>query len=122
MEPVRSDPPNINFLKLVRSTAKKLGNFIFDEITSGFRETVEFHLKLNINPDVAILSKAMSNGYPSSAIIGVKPVLDEAQNTFISSCMWTEISFVALETIKKIQKKNIINHLIKYGKMIKRLV
>ena len=123
MEPVRSDPPNINFLKSVRSTAKKIGAiFIFDEITSGFRETVGgFHLKLNINPDVAILSKAMSNGYPSSAIIGVKPVLDEAQNTFISSCMWTErIGFVAaLATIKKIQKKNIINHLIKYGKMIK---
>ena len=58
----------------MRKKAKEIGAvFIFDEITSGFRETVGgYHLKYKINPDVAILSKAMSNGYPSSAIIGKK--------------------------------------------------
>ena len=54
----------------------------------------------------------MSNGYPSSAIIGIREVMDEAQDSFISSCMWTErIGFVsALATIKNLSdylfKKN----------------
>lgn len=124
MEPVRSDPPNMQFIRNVRATAKKIGSvFIFDEITSGFRETIGgYHLKLKVNPDVAILSKAMSNGFPSSAIIGKKSVMDQAQNTFVSSCMWTErIGFVAaLATMKKMKKKNVVKDLISHGKIIKR--
>ena len=79
-------------------------------------------MKLKVNPDVAILSKAMSNGFPSSAIIGKKSVMDQAQNTFVSSCMWTErIGFVAaLATMKKMKKKNVVKDLISHGKIIKR--
>ena len=104
-------------------SAKEIGAvFIFDEITSGFRETVGgYHLKYKINPDVAILSKAMSNGYPSSAIIGKKSVMDQAQDTFVSSCMFTErIGFAAaLATIKKIEKNKVLKRLIDTGKKIK---
>lgn len=124
MEPVRSAKTDLNFLKKVRKKAKEIGAvFIFDEITSGFRETVGgYHLKYKINPDVAILSKAMSNGYPSSAIIGKKNVMDQAQDTFVSSCMWTErIGFAAaLATIDKIEKKQVIKKLIDTGKKIKK--
>ena len=57
----------------------------------------------------------------ASAIIGVKSVMDQAQDTFVSSCMWTErIGFAAaLATINKIEKKGIIKNLISSGKKIK---
>ena len=66
-------------------------------------------------------SKAMGNGYPIAAIIGVKEVMNYAQNTFISSLMWTESVGLAaaIETIKKMKKHNVQKYLVKYGKKIK---
>ena len=71
---------------------------------------------------MAVLSKAMSNGYPSSAIIGTRDVMDEAQDSFISSCMWTErIGFVsALATIKKFKRLSLQKKLIDHGQRIKK--
>ena len=71
---------------------------------------------------MAVLSKAMSNGYPSSAIIGIREVMDEAQDSFISSCMWTErIGFVsALATIKKFKRLSLQKKLIDHGQRIKK--
>jgi glutamate-1-semialdehyde 2,1-aminomutase len=92
MEIFRNDPPEDNFLSKVRSLAD-LKNIvlIFDECTSGFRETYGgLHLKLNINPDMLILGKALGNGYAINAILGKKEVMKEAETTFISSTFWTE--------------------------------
>lgn len=124
MEPVRSVKPKKGFLEYIQKTAKKIGAvFIIDEITSGFRENLGgIHLKYNIKPDIAVLSKAMSNGYPCSAIIGKKNVMEVAQETFISSCMWTErIGFAASNaTIKKFRKISLEKKLISHGKKIKK--
>ena len=124
MEPVRSTAPDKGFLEFIQKTSKKIGAvFIIDEITSGFRENVGgIHLKYKLKPDMAVLSKAMSNGYPSSAIIGTRSVMDVAQDSFVSSCMWTErIGFVsALATIKKFKRLSLEKKLIKYGQMIKK--
>lgn len=124
MEPVRSVKPKKGFLEYIQKTAKKIGAvFIIDEITSGFRENLGgIHTKYKVKPDIAVLSKAMSNGYPCSAIIGTKEIMENAQDTFISSCMWTErLGFAAsLATIKKFRKISLQKKLIKYGKQIKR--
>ena len=98
MEPQRGEKPEKDFLKEIKSTCKKIGAvLIFDEITSGFHDNLGGkHLDLEINPDVAIFSKAMGNGYPIAAIIGKKNIMNVAQDTFLSSTMWTErIGFVA---------------------------
>ena len=64
---------------------------IFDECTTGFRETFGgLHLKYGINPDVAIFGKALGNGYAINDL-GKKEIMENAQNTFISS-IWTERS------------------------------
>lgn len=124
MEPVRSVKPKKGFLEYIQKAAKKMGAvFIIDEITSGFRENLGgIHLKYNIKPDIAVLSKAMSNGYPCSAIIGKKNVMEVAQETFISSCMWTErLGFAAsIATIKKFRKISLEKKLISHGKKIKK--
>ena len=123
MEPRREQAPKNNFLKKIKQIAKKNNIIlIFDEITSGFHENLGgIHLKYKVNPDIAIFGKAIANGYPISAIIGKKYLMNNSQETFISSTMWTEgIGFSAsLATIKKMKKLKIQKVLVKYGKLIK---
>lgn len=92
MEPVRNDWPQEGFLSKIRKVCTEEGIvLIFDEISSGFRLCAGgSHLKLGVNPDLAVFAKAMSNGYPVAAVIGRKDVMQAAQDTFISSTFWTE--------------------------------
>ena len=82
---------------------------IFDECTSGFRQTFGgLHLKYNINPDICILGKALGNGYPINAVIGTKTVMESAENSFISSTFWSDRigPAAALKTLD-VMKKNV---------------
>lgn len=110
MEPIHGVEPKDNFLKKVRTIADKTGAvLIFDEITVGWKLTYGgAHLKYKVNPDIAVFSKAMSNGYPMAAIIGRRNVMEAAQSSFISSTYWTEGigPTAALATIKKLHKLN----------------
>ena len=74
MEPMRGVKPSNNFLKQVKTIATKNNALlVFDEITSGFKDNYGgLHLKLKVNPDLAIFGKSIGNGYPISAIIGRK--------------------------------------------------
>jgi glutamate-1-semialdehyde 2,1-aminomutase len=64
---------------------------IFDECTSGFRETFGgLHKKYGVEPDMAMFGKALGNGYGITAIIGKREVMEAAQTSFISSTFWTE--------------------------------
>ena len=125
MEPMRFTKPKKKFLKKIKSIAKEKGLIlIFDEITSGFHDNFGgLHLKLGVNPDLAIFGKALGNGFPISAIIGKKKIMQKANETFISSTMWTEqIGFVAANaTLEKLQKNNINKKNIKIGKKIKKI-
>lgn len=123
LEPQREHEPEENFLRGVVDWAHHFGAVvIFDEITSGFRETLGgIHLKYGVNPDICVLGKAMGNGYPISAVIGKKEIMDIAQDCFISSTFWTErIGPVAtLATIEKMRKKKVPEYLRGLGKMLK---
>lgn len=92
MEVVRNMGPEDNFLHKVRELATTRGIvLIFDECTSGFRETCGgLHLKYGVEPDIAIFGKALGNGYGITATIGKREVMEAAQTTFISSTFWTE--------------------------------
>lgn len=92
MEVVRNNPPEDGFLHKVRELATARGIvLIFDECTSGFRETYGgLHKKYEVEPDMAIFGKALGNGYAITATIGRREIMEAAQNTFISSTFWTE--------------------------------
>ena len=92
MEVQRSCPPQPGFLEGVRDLCTRRGIvLIFDECTSGFRETLGgLHLKFGIEPDMAMFGKALGNGYAITAVIGIRSVMEAAQSTFISSTFWTE--------------------------------
>jgi glutamate-1-semialdehyde 2,1-aminomutase len=122
MEPRRERGPATGFLEGVRKIADRIGAvLIFDEVTSGFRINLGgIHLTYGVEPDIAVFGKALGNGFPISAIIGRRNVMDCAQDSFISSTMWTErIGFVAaLATIKKMEENNVPKFLIHYGERI----
>ncbi|MBK7354701.1 aminotransferase class III-fold pyridoxal phosphate-dependent enzyme [Propionivibrio sp.] len=92
MEVVRNQGPEDNFLHKVRELATDRGIvLIFDECTSGFRQTLGgLHKLFGVEPDIAMFGKALGNGYGITAIIGRRDVMDAAQTTFISSTFWTE--------------------------------
>jgi glutamate-1-semialdehyde 2,1-aminomutase len=87
MEVVRNSPPENNFLHEVRKLATSKGIvLIFDECTSGFRETYGgLHKKFGVEPDMSMFGKALGNGYAVTAVIGRREIMESAQTSFISS-------------------------------------
>ncbi|MEY3200845.1 MAG: hypothetical protein RIR70_395, partial [Pseudomonadota bacterium] len=92
MEVVRNKGPEDNFLHKVRKLATERGIvLIFDECTSGFRQTFGgLHKLYGVEPDMAMFGKALGNGYAITATIGRREVMEAAQSSFISSTFWTE--------------------------------
>jgi glutamate-1-semialdehyde 2,1-aminomutase len=108
MEVVRNFGPEDNFLQKVRdlATAKNIV-LIFDECTSGFRETFGgIYQKYGVEPDMAMYGKTIGNGYALTAVVGKKSVMEAAQSTFISSTFWTERigPTAAIATLKVMEK------------------
>jgi glutamate-1-semialdehyde 2,1-aminomutase len=108
MEVVRNKGPEDSFLHRVRKLATERGIvLIFDECTSGFRETFGgLHKKYSVEPDMAMFGKALGNGYGITATIGKREIMEAAQTTFISSTFWTERigPTAALATIKVMER------------------
>ena len=108
MEVIRNHGPQDNFLQKVRQLATDNSIvLIFDECTSGFRETLGgIHKKYGVEPDMAMFGKALGNGYGITATIGRREVMEAAQSTFISSTFWTERigPTAALKTLEVMQR------------------
>lgn len=109
MEVVRSEEPQDNFLGKVRELADRHNIvLIFDECTSGFRETFGgLHKRFGVEPDMAMFGKALGNGYAITGTIGRREVMQAAQSTFISSTFWTERigPAAALKTLEVMERE-----------------
>ncbi len=115
MEVSRNIEPEDDFLQKVRKIATDRNIvLIFDECTSGFRQTFGgLHKHYGVNPDIAIFSKALGNGYAISAIVGKREIMEAAQKTFISSTFWTErigpaAALATLDAMEKMRSWEII--------------
>lgn len=108
MEVVRNFGPEDDFLQKVRDLATARGIvLIFDECTSGFRETFGgIYQKYGVEPDMAMYGKTIGNGYALTAVVGTRGVMEAAQTTFISSTFWTERigPTAALATLKVMER------------------
>jgi len=118
MEVVRNKGPEDNFLQKVRQLATKRGIvLIFDECTSGFRQTFGgLHKMYGVEPDMAMFGKALGNGYGITATIGRREVMEAAQTTFISSTFWTErigptAALKTLEVMERLQSWDVITEI-----------
>lgn len=122
MEPIRNEYPLEGYLEEIRRITKEEGIvLIFDEITSGFRLCAGgAHKVLGVDPDMAVFAKGMTNGYPVTAVIGVKNIMEAAQETFISSTFWTERTGFAgaLKSIECYIKYDVAKHQSEVGKRI----
>jgi glutamate-1-semialdehyde 2,1-aminomutase len=115
MEVVRNFGPENDFLQKVRNLAtQKSIVLIFDECTSGFRETYGgIFKKYNVEPDMTMFGKTIGNGYALTAVVGKREIMEAAQKTFISSTFWTErigptAALKTLEVMDRIKSWEII--------------
>lgn len=115
MEVVRNFGPEDGFLQKVRDLATKNGIvLVFDECTSGFRETYGgIFQKYGVEPDMAMFGKTIGNGYALTAVVGKRDIMESAQKTFISSTFWTErigptAALKSLEIMRRINSWDII--------------
>lgn len=109
MEVSRNEGPQQGFLEGVRRLADENGIvLVFDECTSGFRETFGgLYKKFGVEPDLAVFGKTLGNGYAITAVIGRRSVMEAAQTTFISSTFWTERigPAAALKTLEVMERE-----------------
>ncbi len=110
MEVSRNTQPAPGFLEHIRKVATEKGIvLVFDECTSGFRQTFGgLHKMYHVEPDVAVFGKTLGNGYAITAVIGRRSVMQAAQSTFISSTFWTErigpaAALATLEVMERIK-------------------
>ncbi len=124
MEVSRNHGPLDDFLKKVRSLATERGIvLIFDECTSGFRQTFGGLYKMfDVEPDIAMFGKAMGNGYAITAIVGRRSVMEAAQTSFISSTFWTERigPTAALKTLEVMERISSWEKITQTGNEIKK--
>jgi len=122
MEPIRNYEPVNGFLEHIRAvTEQEKIVLVFDEISAGFRLCCGgSHLVFGVDPDMALLGKAISNGYPMAAVIGRGIIMQAAQDTFISSTYFTDrVGLVAaLATIRKFKDLEVEKILIRNGEII----
>jgi glutamate-1-semialdehyde 2,1-aminomutase len=115
MEVSRNFGPEEGFLESVRKLSNQKGIvLIFDECTSGFRETYGgLHQKYEVEPDIAMYGKALGNGYAITAVVGRRDVMEASQASFISSTFWTErigptAALATLKVMKRLESWQII--------------
>ena len=120
MEVVRNFGPEDNFLHKVRELATRNNIvLIFDECTSGFRETFGgIYQKYKVEPDMVMYGKTIGNGYALTAVVGKRSVMEAAQSTFISSTFWTERigPVAALATLNEMERVKSWEVITEYGK------
>ena len=110
MEPARSELPEPEYLERVKALAHKHGALlIFDEVSCGWRLAIGGLQKhLGVIPDMTVVAKAMSNGYPMGAVVGSQAAMEPAAQMFVSSSYWSDnIGLIAaLTTIRELKRRN----------------
>jgi glutamate-1-semialdehyde 2,1-aminomutase len=122
MEPCRWHDPAPGFLEEVAGLARAAGALVvYDEITIGWRLVCGgAHLRLGVNPDIAVFAKALGNGHPMAAVIGTAEAMEGAHGSFISSTYWTEGigPAAALAAIQKMRRVDVPGHVERAGRSV----
>ena len=126
MEPMRTELPPPGFLEGVRELADRYGVIlIFDEVSCGFRVALGGVQELTgVTPDVTVLAKGISNGYPMGAVVGKREVMEPASRMFISSAYWDDNIGItaALTTLRELERRQAPAYFARIGADLKRRV
>jgi glutamate-1-semialdehyde 2,1-aminomutase/spore coat polysaccharide biosynthesis protein SpsF len=115
LEPVGVVEPAPGFLAAVRDLARREGALlIFDEIVTGFRVSLGgAQERFGVVPDLACFGKGMANGFPISAVVGRRDLMEIFDRIFFSFTYGGEAVGLAaaLATIKEMRERPVIDHL-----------
>jgi glutamate-1-semialdehyde aminotransferase len=97
LEPVVERLPSGAWLERARALCDARGAaLIFDEVKTGFRVAAGGYQEVcGVTPDLASFGKAMANGYPLAAVVGLAPLMESARRTWISSTLASESTALA---------------------------
>jgi glutamate-1-semialdehyde aminotransferase len=97
LEPIVERLPSAAWLSRARALCDAAGAaLIFDEVKTGFRVAPGGYQEVcGVVPDLASFGKAMANGYPLAAVVGVAPLMESARRTWISSTLASESTALA---------------------------
>lgn len=114
-------PPE-GYLQGVRKLADEFNTvLVFDEIRTGFRAAIGgAGERYGVKPDLAAFGKAMANGYPISALVGKKDILQVMEKeVFVSSTFFPNSleMAAALKCIEILKRDNVIDSIWEKGRM-----
>ncbi len=110
------EEPKPGYLEAVKELAEKYGAvLIFDEIRTGFRYGLGgAQAYFGVTPHLSVFGKAMANGYPISAVVGKKEIMNVVSDrVFISSTFFPNSleQVAALKTIEILERDNILDQI-----------
>lgn len=123
MEPARSELPPEGYLEEVRRLTKAHDVvLIFDEVSCGWRPALGGIQEITgVIPDMTVVAKAMSNGYPMGAVVGSRAVMEAAAIMFISSSYWSDNvgMIAALTTLRELKRRNGVAYFYEVGEKLR---
>jgi glutamate-1-semialdehyde 2,1-aminomutase/spore coat polysaccharide biosynthesis protein SpsF len=122
MEPVGVVEPADGFLERVAALARSHGAvLIYDEVVTSFRVALGGAMeRYRVTPDLACIGKAMANGFPISAVVGRRDIMQVFDEIFFSFTFGGEaLSLAATKaTITKVREGDVIPHLWRQGRRL----
>ncbi|MBF0208186.1 MAG: aminotransferase class III-fold pyridoxal phosphate-dependent enzyme [Oligoflexia bacterium] len=112
--------PAAGFLEGLRSLAyEHQAVLIYDEVRSGFRVNLGgAQQEFGVIPDIAVFGKAMANGYPISAVVGNREIMDVlVDKVFLSSTFFpNSLEMVAaLKNIELLEREKVLDKIKERG-------
>ena len=122
MEPTLMDKPDEDYLSAVKTLAINNGALlIFDEIKTFPRFSLSGAQGFfGVTPDMSTVGKGMANGFPISAVVGTKDVMNTAENVRLSATFNVEIVSMAaaMATLEIFQNGNVVDHIWRMGEVL----
>jgi len=96
---------------------------IMDDVRGGFRLHMGGSAELiGLKPHLTCFSKAMGNGYPISACVGLKEIMDTAAQVFFTGSFFSNAEPIAasLATINEMARTEALDHIFRMGEKLKK--
>ena len=107
--------PEKDFLKKAREICDiKKAVLILDDVRAGFRLNRNGSwFGYNVKPDLTAFSKAIGNGYPLSAVVGVDKFRQAASEIYVTGSFWCNATSMAasLKTLSIIEEIDVVAHI-----------
>src|SRR3989449_9431273 len=119
MEPVVVIEPTRDWLEVLRAETTRVGAvLVFDEIKTAFRVAIGGAAeRYGVRPDLAVLGKAIANGFPLAVVGGRADLMAGVARTWISSTLATEsVALAAAQaTLAVFAHEDVCGHLHRMG-------